>query len=182
MRRLQQLSITNYKSIRDQTLALGQLNVFIGGNGVGKSNLISVLRFLREVVTQNLAGYTAIKGGADALLYFGRKTSKSMSFALEFGEGDTANGYKLQLLPTDDDAFLIRLEQATYQDKRRHPTKPFDVLVARDAKESGLREHTHLCAAQAMSALESYRVYHFHDTSDSAPMKATGPIDDNRFL
>lgn len=182
MRRLEKLSIKNYKSIHDQTLPLGQLNVFIGGNGVGKSNLISAFRFLREVVTQNLAGYTATKGGADTLLHFGRKTSKSMSFSLEFGEGNRANGYKLWLLPTDDDSFLIRLEQATYQDKKAYPHKPFDIPVASNVRESGLREHRHQCARQAMSALESYRVYHFHDTSDSAPMKATGSIEDNRFL
>ncbi|OUM04355.1 hypothetical protein A8M77_01220 [Variovorax sp. JS1663] len=184
MRRLEKLSIRNYKSIQDQTLELGQLNVFIGGNGVGKSNLISVFRFLREVVTQNLAGYTATKGGAETLLHFGRKISKSMSFSLEFAEGDKANGYNLWLLPTDDDSFLIQVEQATYQDKKRYPPphKPFDIPVAANVRESGLREHPHQCAQQALSALESYRVYHFHDTSDSAPMKATGAIDDNRFL
>ena len=87
MRTLEKLTIKNFKSIREQTLALGRLNVFIGGNGAGKSNLIGVFRFLREIVNQNLAGYTGIKGGADSLLYFGRKRSPEMSFRLEFGEG-----------------------------------------------------------------------------------------------
>ena len=73
MRVLEQITIKNFKSIREQKLALGPLNVFIGGNGAGKSNLIEVFRFLREIVNQNLAGYVALKGGADALLYFGRR-------------------------------------------------------------------------------------------------------------
>ena len=90
MRRLEKLSIKNYKSIHDQTLALGQLNVFIGGNGVGKSNLISVFRFLREVVTQNLAGYTATKGGANSLLHFGRKMRVPTAALLRMLEGDPA--------------------------------------------------------------------------------------------
>ena len=38
MRMLENLIIKNFKSIRDQTLALGSLNIFIGGNGAGKSN------------------------------------------------------------------------------------------------------------------------------------------------
>ncbi len=38
MRRLEQLTINNFRSIRSQTLNLGMLNVFIGGNGAGKSN------------------------------------------------------------------------------------------------------------------------------------------------
>jgi prepilin-type N-terminal cleavage/methylation domain-containing protein len=87
MRTLEKLTINNFKSIREQTLELGELNVFIGGNGAGKSNLIQVFRFLREIVKQNLAGYVGIKGGADTLLYFGRKRSPTMSFRLEFGEG-----------------------------------------------------------------------------------------------
>ena len=45
-------AIRNFKSIRDQTLKLGPLNIFIGGNGSGKSNLIEVFRFLHEIVDQ----------------------------------------------------------------------------------------------------------------------------------
>jgi len=36
MRTLEKLTIKNFKSIREQTLELGRLNVFIGGNGAGK--------------------------------------------------------------------------------------------------------------------------------------------------
>ena len=50
MRTLQRLKITNFKSIREQELRLLPLNVFIGGNGSGKSNLINVFRFLKEIV------------------------------------------------------------------------------------------------------------------------------------
>ena len=63
MRKLETLTIQNFKSIRKQKLQLNMLNVFIGSNGSGKSNLIEVFRFLREIVNQNLAGYTAKKGG-----------------------------------------------------------------------------------------------------------------------
>src|SRR5580698_180177 len=90
MRILEKLTIKNFKSIREQSLALGRLNVFIGGNGAGKSNLIGAFRFLREIVNQNLAGYTATKGGADTLLYFGRKRSLEMGFFLNFCERNEA--------------------------------------------------------------------------------------------
>ena len=33
-----------------------------------------------------------------------------------------------------------------------------------------------------MSDLDSYRVYHFHDTSDSAVMKVASDVEDNRVL
>src|ERR1700677_3207273 len=93
MRKLQKLTIKNFKSIREQTLELGRLNVFIGGNGAGKSNLVGVFRFLREIVNQNLAVYTGTKGGADAFLYFGRKQSSEITIQLNFGNERDKSAY-----------------------------------------------------------------------------------------
>ncbi len=181
MRALEKITVKNFKSIREQTLELGLLNIFIGGNGVGKSNLIGVFRFLREIVNQNLAEYTATKGGADALLYFGRKHSDEMSFQLDFGEGDVGNAYSVRLKPTDDDGFIIVQETAYYHERKKYPF-PFDKDIAYSSKESQLKRVPHICARQAMSDLDSYRVYHFHDTSDTAAVKGTVDLEDNRVL
>jgi len=40
----------------------------------------------------------------------------------------------------------------------------------------------HICARQVVNDLESYRVYHFHDTSDTAAVKGTADVEDNRVL
>lgn len=181
MRTLEKLTITNFKSIREQTLILGPLNVFIGGNGAGKSNLIESFRFLREIVSQNLAGYTGVKGGADTLLYFGRKQSSEMAFRLEFGEGDTANGYSIRLQATDDDSLVIAWESALYHERKKYP-QPYRLSISSHSKESKLKQTAHICAREAMSDLASYRVYHFHDTSDTAAVKGTVDLEDNRVL
>jgi predicted ATPase len=181
MRTLEKLTIKNFKSIREQTLLLGRLNIFIGGNGVGKSNLIAAFRFLREIVNQNLAGYTGTKGGADTLLYFGRKQSPEMSFRLEFGEGNIGNAYFVKLQPTDDDGFMIADETAYYHERDKHPG-PFIKGITSFSKESKLKGTEHICAREAMSDLDSYRVYHFHDTSDTAAVKGTVDVEDNRVL
>lgn len=181
MRTLEKLTIKNFKSIREQTLELATLNVFIGGNGAGKSNLIEVFRFLREIVNQNLAGYTATKGGADTLLHFGRKRSPEMGMFLEFGEGDTSNAYDINIRGTDDDSLTIWTETAFYHDKKNYQ-KPYDKTVSVVSKESRLKQESHISARQVMRDLDSYRVYHFHDTSETAAVKGTRDIDDNRFL
>lgn len=41
--RLERLHIKGFKSIVDQTVALGRVNCFIGTNGVGKSNILEAL-------------------------------------------------------------------------------------------------------------------------------------------
>lgn len=181
MRILEQLTIRNFKSIRDQTLGLGRLNVFIGGNGAGKSNLIEVFRFLREIVNQNLAGYVGVKGGADTLLYFGRKKSPEMSFQLWFGESDTRNGYLVKLVGTDEDNLAIQEETAFYHVLKGYK-KPYDKHVSSFSKESNLKTVNHICTRQVMRDLNSYRAYHFHDTSDTATVKGTGDLEDNRVL
>jgi len=178
---LDKITIRNFKSIREQTLMLGKLNLFIGGNGAGKSNLIQVFRFLNEIVTKNLAGYTVIKGGADSLLYFGRKASSSMEFFLEFGGAKTSNAYKVVLHGTDEDSLIIGEEIAYYHDKNKYPA-PFDKPISSFEKESRLKDSTHISARQALEHMESYRIYHFHDTSDNAAVKLTCDLEDNRVL
>lgn len=42
---LTKLSIKNFKSIHDDSIELGRVNVFIGENGVGKSNILEALAF-----------------------------------------------------------------------------------------------------------------------------------------
>jgi len=97
MRKLEELTIKGFKSIREHTLELDRLNVFIGGNGVGKSNLIGVFRFLHEVINQRLAKYTAIRGGADPILRFGRKTTPKMEFFLKFTDENASHTYQLRI-------------------------------------------------------------------------------------
>ena len=181
MRTLKKLTIKNFKSIREQTIEPGLLNIFIGGNGVGKSNLIEVFRFLREIANQNLGGYTAQKGGADKLLYFGRKKSPEMEIALEFGEGDKSNAYDIKIQGADDDSLVIWSEKVFYHEKKTYKNT-WDKTLSAYAKESKLSQTNHICARQVMGDLDSYRVYHFHDTSDTAAVKATCDIQDNRFL
>lgn len=47
---LSQITIKSFKSIVDQTIDLGQLNVFIGTNGSGKSNLLEAIGVLSSAL------------------------------------------------------------------------------------------------------------------------------------
>ena len=181
MRTLEKLTIKNFKSIREQTLALGRLNVFIGANGSGKSNLIEAFRFLREMVNQNLAEATMIRGGADKLLYFGRKRSPEMSFQLEFGDAATGSGYWVRLRSTDEDSFVIADERA-YYDELKKGQMPYDIVFSAFSLESKIKKSDHVVAIEVMRDMDSYRVYHFHDTSETAAVKNTGDVEDNRVL
>lgn len=181
MRRLKTIAIKNFKSIRDQRLELGRLNVFIGGNGSGKSNFIEVFRFLRELADENLGGYTLRKGGADSLLYRGRSTSREMQVEVMFYDNAYGNGYRVTLFGTDDDTLVVKEETATFHDTARY-NQPYDEHLAVNVREATLRKSRNKVAAYVRRDLESYRVYHFHDTSDTAKARGYAQLTDNRFL
>ena len=180
MRTLKKIAIQNFKSIRSQELELGQLNVFIGSNGAGKSNLVQVFRFLREIVQQNLAAYS-LKRGADNLLYFGRKISDYMAFDLEWAEGKVSNGYRVRLAPTDEGSLIINREMVTFQDHTAY-VKPYEITISAGSREAVIATSEDRVARHVRHDLDTYRLYHFHDTSESALVKSAGPLEDNRVL
>ena len=51
---LEQLKISRFKSVRDQTLHLGRVNLFIGGNGSGKSNLLEAIGLVAACLGRGL--------------------------------------------------------------------------------------------------------------------------------
>jgi len=181
MRKLETITVNNFKSIRDQTLELNALNVLIGANGSGKSNLIEVFRFLHEVIGQNLAGYTAKKGGADNLLHMGRKTSPGMEITVEFGESDTSNAFKLGVFGADDDSLYIGTETVFYHEKKAYP-RPYELQISGGGRESRLNRDNHVSARQIAQDINQYRIYHFHDTSETAAVKKSCHIEDCHFL
>lgn len=179
MQTLEQLKVNNFKSIREQTLRLGRLNVFIGGNGAGKSNLVGVFHFLNRVVVGDLQNYTGEAGGADSILYFGRKQSPSLSVELEFVRGHDANGYAFELRPTAEDRFIFSSESFWYHDRSRYP-EPLSTHLGGGHSEARVQHSTENIARYVRDDLDSYRIYHFHDTSSSARVKQTCDLDDNR--
>src|SRR5207244_2395834 len=81
-----------FKSIKDlQPLDLRPVNILIGSNGAGKSNLISFLSLLRSIAEGKLQESVALAGGAETLLYYGAKETPRMWASLEFG-GKTGLG------------------------------------------------------------------------------------------
>jgi len=181
MRKLEKITIKNFKSIRDQTLELNSLNVLIGANGSGKSNLIEVFRFLHEAINQNLAGYTAKKGGADNLLHMGRKNSPDMKIKVEFGEGDKSNAYELKVFGTDENDLYISSETAFYHERKEYQ-RPYEHRISAGSHESRLKGDWHISAHQIAADISKYRIYHFHDTSETASVKKSCHVEDCSFL
>jgi len=177
---LDHITIEGYKSIRKMDLELRDINVLIGANGAGKSNFVSGFGLLRDIVEQRLQSHTARHGGADSLLHFGRKQTPSLLLKLDFGP----NSYEANLAPAAGDQLFIESEKCWFQG--RGDARPFEVSLGSGMKESGLPDEAEKksgrIARHVLNSLRSWKVYHFHDTSESSQVKQKQPIDDNSAL
>jgi predicted ATPase len=183
MKILNKIIIENFKSIKRAEIELNCLNIFIGGNGVGKSNFIGAFKLLNSIIDQNLQNYTGKAGGAENILYFGRKKSDHLLLSLSFDKD--VNGYLCKLVPNADGDFIFDQETVWFHDKKYE--KPYEEDLGSGGLETKLynrskesiRRNT---ADHLITDLRSWTIYHFHDTSDSAKVKQACEIEDNTKL
>lgn len=187
MGHLQRIDIRGFKSIREMSLELRPLNVLIGANGVGKSNFIAAFKFLNELINENLNLYVALAGGADTFLHFGRRTTDELYFYIELAQdqvGQITNAYSCTLQPSAVDAFIFSAEVAYFHDRSRSFKQPLDIPLGSGHSETrlNLEARRQSVVSYVRKAVTSWRVYHFHDTSDRARIKGTGEVNDNVFF
>lgn len=174
MNPIRKISIRGYKSIRElEDFSLTNLNVLIGANGAGKSNFISFFRLLARLMAGELNYSIAKSGGPDAMLHYGRKRTPQMSAEMYFGN----NGYKFVLEPTLGNT-LIFARESFYWDYNGY-SFPLGAGHAETLSSSG--QHARV-ASYVVPSVKSWIVYHFHDTSDTAPMKQACALNDNGWL
>jgi predicted ATPase len=172
------IHIRGYKSIKSVELQLGNLNILIGANGSGKSNFISVFKFLRNIVDQRLQLHVRDSGGAEKLLYYGSKSTESLSFRLDF----SPNSYEITLKPSLVDNLYLEQERTSLPNKAYEES--LGNLIAAGSNESKLQQDaaSNVVSKYVFDTLKKWRVYHFHDTSASARIKKTVDIHQNSYL
>ncbi len=179
--KLDQIKISNFKSIKELSISLNNVNILIGPNGAGKSNFIQFFNLLNNIVSQNLQNYIAEKGGADNFLYFGRKHSESFSGFTSFG----LNDYEFELSATVDNNFFFKREITRYHSQVYGVTSSRNLSAGnRETKliEEYKKEQHEGVVHYILGSMIRWRVYHFHDTSSTARVKKESDINDNRSL
>ena len=90
------VSVRGFKSIASlNELGLNSLNVMIGANGVGKSNLLELFSMLAHLMDGKLKRYVINHGGPDQLLHRSRNHTPEMEIAFEMGD----RAYRATLIP-----------------------------------------------------------------------------------
>jgi len=158
---LNNIAIAGFKSFGSKVLVpLGQLNALIGANGSGKSNFLAAFSFIQAFSFDQITKYVAEQGGANKILHYGSRSTKSLSINVTFEEG---GHYSFQFHPTVDDSLRIGKDY----------TVAYVGTFERDSK---------LEWKDIIYRLQAWRLYHFHDTSFHSLMKKKSMLHDNRFL
>ena len=168
--KLNRVKICGFKSIKDCSVDLHDINILIGPNGSGKSNFISALCLLQKVLDKNLQE-TVGKTGLPAMLYGGVKTTQDIEMEFSFN----FNSYGFELTTNDAGNLVFRKEY--YGWGEGHWEVPRTPYGYESEYELGVKNNINSYVKPVLEA-KKWRVYHFHDTTSTAGMKQVGMISD----
>ena len=188
---LGKLTIRGFKSIREledfdlefkpisglEDFEQRNLNILIGANGSGKGNLIAAIQMLKAQAAGTLESYIASNGGVSALLHNGSKPANK----IELEASISSNSYKLSITPKPDGSYELAESASPHIASKTEPEDAEDdrlLAVQQDVAaypSEGAKESVH-------QSINSWRMYHFHDTGPTAAMRRPGLIQDNEHL
>ena len=174
---LESITIKGFKSIRDVEVKLRDINVLIGANGSGKSNFLGTFSFLHAIRTGNLQRYIAGAGGADKILHFGSRMTEKIEMHICFQEQH--NEYEIVLAVGDADTLFVDAERAYFAgDKYQLPVQ--ESFWPRSSEATISDRSSTPIERNVRRHLGGWWVYHFEDTSRTAPLRRTAQLNDNR--
>lgn len=180
---LTSIEIEGFRSIRSQRVELRDLNVLIGANGAGKSNLLAVLRVLSFIGREGLSAFIGRSGGANELLHMGARRTPVLRLCAEFRADSGHDAWRASLAHAAGDTLIFTDEEVG------HRSEGADgygwVSLGSGHKESKLRLASldgDLTARRVRQSVQGVGWYHFHDTSAEARVRGLGRTNDDRYL
>ena len=172
---LNRIELAGFKSIRELELDLHSLNVLIGANGAGKSNLISLFGMLNQMVEQNFQVHVRRQGGSNTFLHFGQEHTDKITVYLRFYQ----NAYRCVWVPTVDDKLIFAEETGIFYSDYGVSEQPWGSGHQESLLPDKAEQFVFNVPIDVLRGLKSCKVYHFHNTSDAAKVKRIGDINDN---
>ena len=178
--RLAQLTLHGWKTIRGlDDLKFGPINVLIGANGAGKSNLISFFKLLEALASADLSTHVTGAGGADALLHDGAAVTPEIRAELAFETEDGRLDYAFRLVSGARDILLFAEER--FRLSAPGTEAPW-VSLGAGHRESGLLRASDGAARAILDMLHRTVIYQFHNTSDTARIRRRWGVGDGLAL
>lgn len=186
------IKLSGFKSIKDMSLNLNNLNIFIGANGSGKSNFISFFQMLDFYLNndEGLSEFVGRNGGAHTLLHFGLAQTKTIGAELTFNTKAGSNLYGVELGSAIGDKLFFKDERVTFVSKK-HPTGQM-IPLGSGGSQSRLLQITEADTEYTAYNLKKIRTiksimkkwgfYQFHNTTKDAYIRGASHINDSSYF
>lgn len=181
--KLQEVMIKGYKSIsfaNPVTLKLEDVNILLGANGAGKSNIISFFKMISYMMSRSFEKYVELAGTSNALLYYGSKKTPVIHAEMKFADDKSIDTYQFTLSKASPDRLVITEESVFWH--RKGEEKPYEVAIEPNFKESALVGNKDRVAQSIYKMLSFCKVYQFHDSSTEGPLRQACPVETANYL
>ena len=162
------------------------MNVLVGANGAGKSNLISFFQLLNWMTPSsgNLQTRISTMGGANAILHDGAETTPQIQAGLTFKTEQGTNEYEMRLFHAAQDTLIFAEERYRFSSNQFATVANWKDLGSghRESKLPEIAATEDKTAQAILRLLKKCVVYQFHNTSDKARMKQKWPKEDSPVL
>ena len=182
-KRLKSIEIQGFKSIPFQhplKLEFRDVNILLGANGAGKSNIISFFKMLGFMMSGSLQRFIAESGTNQKFLYYGAKKTPTMCATLRFEAPSFYDVYSFSLTKAVPDRLILTSEEIEWKhdNKDCYPKK----TLQSDFNESALVNATDVTEKEIRNLMGSCKVYQFSDSSISSPMRQASTVDSAHYL
>lgn len=130
--KLTSLRLAGWKSIRDMDLEFRALNLLIGANGAGKSNLVSFFKLMNEMMGSRFQVQVG-ETGAESLLHYGPKRTPAIEADFRFSTEEGKNSYSMRLVPVAGNTLMFAEEKLEFL--RDGAVQPFSRILGGGHRE-----------------------------------------------
>jgi predicted ATPase len=81
---IERIRLKNFKNFENIDLKLGQMNVFVGANAAGKTNLIQAIKFVRDIQNYGVGNAISLQSGVEYLQNFHTENKKNTIVSIDF--------------------------------------------------------------------------------------------------
>lgn len=107
---LVKVEISNYKSIGHASLSFSEETVIVGPNGVGKSNLLDAIHFLRDSVRDGLDHAVTKRHGVNSIRRWSKTKPYNISLRFAFSPPGSHGEYRVSIASAAGDFSVIEEE------------------------------------------------------------------------
>jgi predicted ATPase len=189
---LRKICISGYKSISPENpleIELDNINILLGANGSGKSNIIGFFKMLNFMMSGSFQLFVEKTGTSQVFLHYGAKNTDKIQGELHFENQSEHNSYSFVLAHAAPDRLIITSEEIRCFSHNKQIC--YDICEQSNFKESALIKYKDKDTQDARitetshiihSLLSNCKVYQFHDSSLESPIRQSSPVGISAYL